>query len=347
MSANQDLAEQGTATMADTRRVIVTGATGLIGKAVCKDLKANGYQVVVFSRDPQKARGAVPGAADYLAWQPAESGSWASTIDGAYGVIHLAGASLFGKRWTAEYKRDIIASREIGTRGLVSAMAQAQNKPQVFISSSAVGYYGPSGDQKLDESAPPGNDFLAQVCQVWEREAKKAEDLGIRTVMVRTGVVIGVGEGRLPFPIDLRGASLARPGIILKTEEGAFPLLMMPFRFFVGGPILPGTQWFAWVHLDDLVGLMMLALENEQARGPINGTAPEPQTNRDFAKTLGRVMGRPAWLPVPGFAMKLLLGEMADMITTGQRVIPKRAQDLGYQFKYPTSAQAIRQILNR
>ena len=333
--------------MPDTKRVIVTGATGLIGKAVCKQLNAKGYSVVVFSRDPRKARRAVPGAAEYVAWQPAESGPWAGAIDGAYGVIHLAGASLFGKRWTAQYKREIIASREIGTRGLVNAMTQAPTKLQVFISSSAVGYYGPSGDQKLDESAPPGSDFLAQVCQVWEREAKKAEELGIRTVIVRTGVVIGASEGRLPFPIDLRGASLARPGIILKTEEGAFPLLMMPFRLFAGGPILPGTQWFTWVHLDDLVGMIMLALENEHVRGPINGTAPEPQTNRDFAKTLGLVMGRPAWLPVPGFAMKLLLGEMADMITTGQRVIPKKAQDLGYQFKYPTSAQAIRQILNR
>ncbi len=333
--------------MADPKRVIVTGATGLIGKAVCKELRAQGYQMVVFSRDPQKAGRVVPGAAEYVAWQPAESGPWASAIDAAYGVIHLAGASLFAKRWTSEYKREIIASREIGTRGMVNAMAQAQNKPQVFISSSAVGYYGPSGDQKLDESAPPGGDFLAQVCQIWEREAKKAEDLGIRTVLLRTGVVIGVGEGRLPFPIDLRGASLARPGIILKTEEGAFPLLTMPFRFFAGGPILPGTQWFAWVHLDDLVGMIMLALENAKVRGPINATAPESQTNRDFARTIGRVMGRPAWFPVPGFAMKALLGEMADMITTGQRVIPRKAQDLGYQFKYPTSEQAIRQILDR
>jgi NAD dependent epimerase/dehydratase family enzyme len=333
--------------MPDTKRVVVTGATGLIGRAVCKELNTKGYQVVVFSRDPQKARQAVPGAAEYVAWQPAESGPWAGAIDGAYGIIHLAGASLFGKRWTAAYKREIIASREIGTRGVVNAIARAQNKPQVFISSSAVGYYGPSDDRKLDESAPPGSDFLAQVCQIWEREARKAEALGVRTVILRTGVVIGVSEGPLPFPIDLRGASLARPGVILKTEEGAFPLLMMPFRLFTGGPILPGTQWFSWVHLDDLVGIIMLALENEHVRGPLNGTAPEPQTNRDFASTLGRMMGRPSWLPVPGFAMNVLLGEMADMITTGQRVIPKQAQELGYQFKYPTSAQAIRQILNR
>jgi NAD dependent epimerase/dehydratase family enzyme len=331
--------------MADSKRIVVTGATGLIGKALCKQLIAEGYQVAVFSRDPRKAGQAVPGAAEYVAWQPAEQGPWASALDGAYAVIHLAGASLFAKRWSKEYKREIIASREVGTRGLVNAMRQAQAKPQVFISSSAVGYYGPSGDKKLDESAAAGNDFLAQVCQVWEREGKKAEELGIRTVILRSGVVIGSSDGRLPFPIDLSGASLARPGVILKTDEGAFPLLMMPFRLFTGGPILPGTQWFAWVHIDDVVGILMLALEDERVRGPINATAPESQTNREFARTLGRVMGRPAWLPVPGFAMKLLLGEMADMITTGQRVIPKKAQDLGYQFKYPTSEQAIQQIL--
>ena len=331
--------------MADTKRVIVTGATGLIGRAVCKQLNAKGYQVVVFSRDPRKARGTVPGAAEYVAWEPAEHGAWAGALEGAHGVIHLAGASLFGKRWTPEYKREIIASREIGTRGLVQAMAGATNKPYVFLSSSAVGYYGFTGNQKLDESAPPGRDFLAQVCQIWEREGEKAEALGVRTVILRTGVVIGVGEGHLPFPIDLRGASLERPGVILKTEEGAFPLLAMPFRFFAGGPILPGTQWFAWIHLEDLVGIIMMALENEQVRGPINCTAPEPQTNRDFAKTLGRVMGRPSWFPVPAFGMKLLLGEMADMITHGQRVIPARLQELGYRFKYPSSEQAIRQIL--
>jgi NAD dependent epimerase/dehydratase family enzyme len=331
--------------MADNKRVIVTGATGQIGKVLCKRLIAKGYQVVLFSRDAARARRSVPGAAEYVAWQPAERGEWASVIDGAHAVIHLAGASLFAKRWSNQYKREIVDSRVLGTRGLVNAMRQATSRPQVFVSSSAVGYYGPSGDGKLDESAAPGNDFLAQVCQAWEREARPAEDLGVRTVIVRSGVVIGSDQGQPSLPIDLRGASLSRPGVILKTDEGAFPLLAMPFRLFTGGPILPGTQWFAWVHIDDLVGLYKLALEDERVRGPLNATAPEPQTNRDFANTLGKVMGRPAWLPVPGFAMKILLGEMADMIATGQRVIPKKAQDLGFQFKYPSSEPAIRQIL--
>jgi NAD dependent epimerase/dehydratase family enzyme len=331
--------------MADNKRVVVAGATGMIGRALCKELFAKGYQVVVFSRDPQKARHSVPGAAEYIAWTPAETGPWASAIDGAHAVVNLAGASLFDRRWTKEYKREIIDSRVIGTRGLVRAMAEARSRPKAFISTSAVGYYGPSDDRKLDESAPAGNDFLArEVCVPWEREGQKAAELGVRTVIYRSGVVIN-GDGRKSLPIDLRGASVSRPGVILKTEAGAFPLLVMPFYFFTGGPILPGTQWLAWIHLADTIGLLMLALEDERVHGPLNGAAPETQTNRDFARAIGRVIGRPAWLPVPGFAMKLLLGEMADMITTGQRVIPKKAEELGYRFQLPTSEQAIRQSL--
>ena len=330
--------------MTEAKRVVVTGATGMIGRALCKELRVKGYQVVAFSRDPQKARRSVPGAAEYVAWTPAESGPWASAIDGAHAVIHLAGASLFGRRWSAEYKREIISSREIGTRGLVNAMARAQHKPQVFVSMSAVGYYGPHGSEQLDESAGPGNDFLARVCQVWEREAHKAEALGVRTVLFRSGVVLG-GDEINGLPIDLAGFSLSRPGLILKTEEGAFPLLVMPFYFFAGGPILPGTQYLPWIHVDDTIGLLMLALEDDRARGPLNATAPEAQMNKDIAKTIGRVMGRPALVPVPGFALRLLLGEMSDMITTGQRVAPKKAQELGYQFKFPSSERAIRDIL--
>jgi NAD dependent epimerase/dehydratase family enzyme len=209
---------------------------------------------------------------------------------------------------------------------------------------SGVNYYGSHGDEKIDESEPPGDDFLAQVCQIWEREARKAEELGIRTVIVRSGVVFGGAEMK-GLPLDLRGIALDRPGLILKTEEGALPLLAMPFYFFAGGPILPGTQYMAWIHVEDMVGLLTMALEDERVRGPINGTAPETQTNKEIARTIGRVLGRPAWLPLPGFALKLLLGGMADMITTGQRVIPKKAQELGYTFKYPTSERAISEIL--
>jgi NAD dependent epimerase/dehydratase family enzyme len=332
--------------MTDTKRVVVTGATGMIGRQLCNQLSAKGYHVVAFSRDPQKARQSVPSAAEYIAWTPSENGPWASAIDGAHGVIHLAGASLFGKRWTDSYKREIVESREIGTRGLVNAMTQAQNKPKVFVSMSAVGYYGPHGEELLDENAPAGSDFLARVCQAWEREARRAEALGIRTVLFRSGVVLG-GDEKMSLPIVIAGASLDRPGVILKTEEGAFPLLVMPFHFFAGGPILPGTQYLSWIHADDTIGLLLFALEDERVRGPLNATASEPITNRDMAKTIGRVMGRPSWVPVPGFALKLMLGEMADMITTGQRALPKKAQELGYQFKHPTAGGAVRDILGK
>jgi uncharacterized protein len=331
--------------MSDTKRVIVTGATGLIGKALCERLTERGYAVVVFSRDAARARRKLPGAAEYVAWQPEESGPWAKAIDGAYGVIHLAGASLFGRRWSATYKREIRDSRVIGTRGLVNAMGQAATKPRVFISSSAVGYYGSRGDAELDEGAAPGDDFLAQVCRAWEQEAAQAERLGIRTAIVRTGVIVAGDDGARRLPIDLRGASLARPGIVLQTEEGALPLLTLPFHFFMGGPVLPGTQWLSWIHLADEVGIILLALEDERARGPINATAPQPQTNRDFSRAVGQVMGRPSWLPVPGFALKLMLGEMADIITAGQRVIPQKAKQLGYRFQYPTSQEALREAI--
>jgi uncharacterized protein (TIGR01777 family) len=306
--------------MAESKRVIVTGATGLIGKALCKRLIEQGYAVVVFSRDPAAARQQVPGAADYVAWEPAESGPWAAAVEGAYAVINLAGASIAGKRWNPAYKQAILNSRVIGTRGLVNAIGQAQNKPQVLINGSAIGYYGFRDDTKLDETQTPGTDFLANVVKAWEAEALKAEALGVRVVLVRTGIV-------------------------LDKKEGSLPLMMLPFRFFAGGPVLPGTQYFAWIHLADEVGIILFALENAQVRGPINATAPETQTNKEFSATLGRVMGRPSLFPVPGFALQVVMGEAAQLVTTGQRVIPQKAQDLGYRFQFPTSEAALRNVV--
>lgn len=305
--------------MTASKRVIVTGATGLIGKEVCEGLIGRGYEVVVFSRDPDSARAEVPGAAEYVAWTATESGPWAAHLDGAWGVISLAGASIAGKRWTEEYKREIRDSRIIGTRGLVKAMAAAREKPKVFVSGSAIGYYGARGDTPLDESASPGDDYLAGVVCDWEAAAREAEPLGVRTVLIRTGVV-------------------------LDKDEGALAQLKLPFKFFVGGPVLPGTQWLSWIHRDDEAGIIVFALENEGVRGPINATAPQPQTNRDFCASLGEAMGRPSWAPVPGFALKLIVGEFGETLTTGQRVIPKKAQELGYEFKYATSDAALREI---
>ncbi len=303
------------------KRVIVTGATGLIGKEVCKGLQARGYDVVVFSRDTESARKKVRGAAEYVAWQPEEGGAWADRVDGAYAIINLAGASVAGKRWNDEYKRQIRDSRVIGTRGLVRAIAAAGERPQVLINGSAVGYYGARDATPLDERAAPGNDFLAELVREWEAEAMKAEALGVRTALIRTGIV-------------------------LDKHEGALPLQKLPFQFFVGGPILPGTQWVSWIHLADEVGIILFALEQDGVRGPINATAPAPQTSRDFSSALGGALGRPSWLPVPGFALKLALGEFADTVVTGQRVIPKKALELGYEFQYSTSEAALRATFN-
>lgn len=306
--------------MAEKQRVIVTGATGLIGKALCKRLTEQGYAVVVFSRDPAAARQQVPGAAEYVAWTPTESGPWMGAVDGAVAVINLAGASIAGKRWNQAYKQEILNSRVLGTRGLVNAIKDAKIKPQVLINGSAIGYYGFRDDTKLDETAPAGSDFLANVVKAWEAEARKAEALGVRVVLVRTGIV-------------------------LDKTEGSLPLMMLPFRLFAGGPVLPGNQYFAWVHLADEVGIILLALENAEVRGPINATAPETQTNKEFSTTLGRVMGRPSLFPVPGFALQIVMGEAAQLVTTGQRVIPQKAQDLGYQFQFPTSEAALRNVV--
>ncbi len=333
--------------MADARRVIVTGATGLIGRKVCAKLEARGYRVVVFSRNPETARRTMRNGSEFVAWTPTEDGPWAAAIDGAHAVIYLAGANNFAQRWTKAYKQEIRNSRVVGTRGIVNAMRKANLKPKVFVCGSAIGYYGSRDATELDESASPGNDFLAEVVKEWEAEAAKAEELGIRTVLLRTGVVIGSNKRGVGLPIDLKGASLKRPGVVLDFENGAMPLMALPFRLFAGGPIGSGNQWFPWVHLEDEVGLIMLALENEQVRGPLNATAPETMTNKEFSKAMGRVLNRPSWLPVPPFALRIMLGEVANMLTEGQRVVPRKAQELGYQFRYPTVDSALRALFNR
>lgn len=310
--------------MSNAKRVILTGATGLIGSRLFAALREGGYEVVVFSRNPEGARAKLPGAADYVEWAPAEGGPWVAAIDGAYAVIHLAGApisqGLLGVRWTSDYKDEILNSRVVGTRGIVAAIAAAARRPAVLVNASAVGYYGYRDDTPLDEYAPAGRDFVAEVCVAWEREAARAEELGVRVVRVRTGIVLDPGAG-------------------------ALGQLLLPFRLRTGGPIMPGTQYYSWIHPDDEVGILMLALQDERVRGPINATAPSPETNRDFCATLGTVLGSPSWLPVPEFSLRIALGEMADLVTRGQRVVPRRAQELGYSFRYAALEPALRDLL--
>ncbi|WP_129626883.1 TIGR01777 family oxidoreductase [Candidatus Oscillochloris fontis] len=310
--------------MSETKRVILTGATGVIGRRLFMALVMKGYEVVIFSRSPQKAREQLPGAADYVRWAPTTTGAWAASINGAYGVIHLAGApiaeGILGQRWVPSIKANIYDSRIIGTRGIVEAISTASNRPQVLLSASGVGYYGFRDSTALDEQASPGSDFLAKVCVDWEREALRAQEFGVRVACMRTGLV-------------------------LDPDNGVLPQIMQPFKLRVGGPVLPGTQYYSWIHPDDLVGIYLLALEHEGASGPINAVAPSPQTNRSFSSTLGKVMGSPSWMPVPEFSLRVLLGEMADLVVHGQRALPKKAQALGYHFRYPQLEPALRNLI--
>ena len=310
--------------MSRGKRIILTGATGLIGRKLFAALRERGYELVIFSRRPEAARTMLPGAVDYVAWSPAEQGPWAAAVDGAHAVIHMAGApisqGLLGPRWTAAYKAEIRASREIGTRGIVNAIATASQRPAVLINASAIGYYGYRDDTPLDEQSPAGTDFVAEVCVAWEREALRVEALGVRLVRLRTG-------------------------ILLDPEAGALNQLLLPFRMRSGGPIMPGNQYYSWIHPDDELGLTLMALEDERVSGAFNATAPTPVTNREFTTTLGVVLNSPSWLAVPEFSLRLALGEMADLVTKGQRVLPHRALELGYQFRFAELRPALEDLL--
>jgi uncharacterized protein len=304
-------------------RVTVTGATGLIGPSLVAALQKRGVQVTVLTRDPARAR-ATLGDVEAVAWELLSEPAPAQALAGRDAVIHLAGEPV-AQRWSARAKQAIRESRVIGTRNLVEGLtharqAQVDEAPHTLISSSAIGYYGAHGEEPLDEDTPPGSDFLSQVCVEWERAATAAAALGARVVQVRTGVVL-----------DRAGGALAK---------------MLPaFRLGVGGPVAGGYQYISWIHAQDVVGMMLAALEDERWSGPVNATAPEPVRNRDFSKALGRVLGRPSLLPVPGFALHALYGEMAEIVTTGARVLPAKPLVLGYQFAHPQLEQALRRAL--
>ena len=298
-------------------RVTITGATGRIGSQIVRALRRRGDDVCVLTRDVDKAVAAL--GVDAVAWQPEREPAPAAALDGRDAVVHLAGEDT-GQRWTADVKRRLLSSRELGTRNLVAGLRAADPRPAVLVSSSAVGYYGPHGDELVTESTPPGTDFLAQVCAAWEREATAAEELDMRVVRVRTGVVLDKG-----------GGALAK---------------MLPFfRLGIGGPVAGGRQYLPWIHVEDVVRLYLAALDGAEWRGPINATAPEPRTNKEFSGSLGRALGRPAFAPVPGFAVRLLYGEMADVVVHGQRAVPERAQALGFTYAHPELEEALRSAL--
>ena len=299
-------------------RVTVTGATGLIGRRLVGELTGRGDEVTVLTRSPGKARETLPGATP-VEWNPDGGAAPAEALDGRDAVVHLAGENV-AQRWSAEAKRRIHDSRERGTRNLVAGLEAAQNRPGVLVSASAVGYYGPRGAEPVPEDTPPGDDFLARVCVTWEREAQAAGRLGVRTVLMRTGVML-----------DKSGGALGK---------------MLPFfRAGVGGPVAGGKQQMPWIHADDVAGMYLRAVDDERWSGPVNATAPEPVTNKEFSKALGRALKRPAVLPVPALAIRTLYGEMAIIVTEGQRAVPERALALGWEPRHPDLDEALRSAL--
>ena len=300
-------------------RVTVTGATGLIGTRIVGALKRRGDDVTVLSRRPEHAQRLL--GVNAIGWDPATGPVPAQALAGRDAVIHLAGEPI-GQRWTAASKERIRASRELGTARLVEGLEQTEPQPRVLVSASAVGYYGARGPERLDEQAPPGTDFLANVCEAWERTAAAATQLGVRVVSLRTGV-------------------------LLDRADGALARMLPPFRLGLGGPVAGGHQYISWIAPDDLVRLYLAALDNPQWSGPVNATAPEPVTNREFGRALARLLHRPALLPVPALALQALYGEMATVVTTGQRALPVRALERGFEFRYPAIEQALTAALAR
>jgi uncharacterized protein (TIGR01777 family) len=297
--------------------VFLTGATGLIGRALSASLLAEGHQVTALTRDPAAAARALPPGVRAVAGDPARPGPWQEALAGADACVHLAGEPVAGGRWTAERKARIESSRVDSTRLVAGVIAAAG--PRVLVAGSAVGFYGSRGDELLDEGAAAGQGFLADVCVRWEAATRPAEARA-RVVHLRTGIV------------------LARDG-------GALPRLVLPFKLLAGGPLGDGAAWQPWIHLADVVGLLRLALEDGRVRGPLNAAAPGAATSRDLARALGAVLHRPSLIPAPAAALRLALGEMAEVVLASQRVVPRKALDLGYAFRFPALEPALRDLL--
>ena len=304
-------------------KIAITGATGLVGTSLVKKLNSENHQIVVFTRNADKASRIFPNGAfpnlEIVRYTPTESGAWQQKISGCDAVVNLAGEPI-AERWTAQQKQAIMESRQIGTRKLVEAIAQAESKPQVLVSGSAIGYYGTSETATFDETSAPGNDFLAKVCQNWEAEAEKVKEFGVRLVILRIGIVLANG--------------------------GALGKMIGPFKMFAGGPIGSGRQWFSWIHRDDLVNLIASAISNSGMSGVYNATAPNPVKMGQLCQTLGEVMNRPSWLPVPDFVLEVLLGDGASVVLEGQQVLPRQTQSTGFDYRYADLKPALQEIVS-
>ncbi|MCX6169835.1 MAG: TIGR01777 family oxidoreductase [Ignavibacteriales bacterium] len=302
------------------KKVLLTGATGLIGKSIAAKLIQRGDEVTIFTRSVNKAKTIIPIAAEYVAWN-LERDDWQVKLEGKDAVIHLAGESVMAKRWNNEHKKNIYNSRIDSTRILIEAIGKTVDKPKVFISASAIGYYGNS-DEPVTEKSNPGKDFLANVVRDWEKETEEVERLRVRKVNIRIGIV-------------------------LDKHEGALARMITPYKFFIGGPLGSGRQWFPWIHINDVAGIFLFALDNENVRGVLNAVSPNPLRMNEFCKTLGGVMHRPSLFKVPAFVLKIIFGEAAEVLLGGAKVIPKRTIELGYIFNFVKAEDALKNLLKK
>lgn len=298
-------------------KLVIAGATGFIGSILTDRLWNQFHDLTLLSRRPPAEVNVTK--KQWFAWQPGFRGEWEKAVDGADGIINLAGEPIAGKRWSAAQKEILRSSRIDATKSLVNAIANAKVKPKFLINASAVGYYGPHGEELVTESTGPGQDFLSRLCIEWEAEANKAASLGVRVALVRTGIVLAKGKG-------------------------ALAKMVPPFKMFVGGPLGWGQQWMPWIHIEDEIGLICFLIDNDGARGAFNASAPNPVTMAEFSKILGDVLNRPSWACVPPSVLALIVGEMADILINGQRIVPEAVLKLGYNFKYLNLADALRSL---
>jgi len=300
-------------------RVIITGGTGLIGRALTRSLSNQGHEIILLSRSPERARN-LPQGARAERWDGRTAAGWGSLAGDTDVIVNLAGENIGAGRWTPERKRRIRESRIHAGKAVVEAVEEAAEKPRVVIQASGLGYYGCRDEETITEETSPGDDFLAEIAVEWEASTESVEAMGVRRAVIRTAPV-------------------------LSMDDGAFPRMIRPFKLGVGGPLGSGKQWFPWIHIADEVGAIRFLMENPEADGSFNLTAPNPVRNADFARTLGRLMRRPASLPTPGFVLRLLFGEMATVLLGGQRAIPQRLLDLGFSFRFPQAESAMKDLL--
>jgi uncharacterized protein len=312
-------------------KIIISGGTGLIGSALAASLAQDGHKVLILSRNPQAYTSHLPSAVQVVQWDGRTAAGWGSLVDGADAVVNLAGESIAGdsmsalifKRWTPKYRGRLLTSRVDAGHAMLEAIQNAQVKPKVLVQASAVGYYGSRGDEELTEESGPGDDFLVRICTAWEASTAPVEKLGVRRVIIRT------------------------PGVVMSLAGGAFPFMLLPFKLFIGGPLGGGKQYFSWIHIQDEVKAIRFLIDRQDVSGVFNLAAPQVTTNAEFSKVLGKVMGRPSLIPVPSFALKLLFGAKAAILLVSTRQVPKRLQELGFMFDFPTAESAIADLLKK